>query len=89
MREIVHIQTGQCGNQIGTKVGFVRNVYFLIRTKRKETQFEKLLLNAPICAIETFENASTHPSDQFPVITGHRLGYSLLMNLIRDLSKML
>jgi len=26
MREIVHLQTGQCGNQIGSKVGTTRGV---------------------------------------------------------------
>ena len=29
MREIVHIQAGQCGNQIGAKVGKALFVFFL------------------------------------------------------------
>ena len=31
MREIVHLQAGQCGNQIGAKVGiffFLRKIFF-------------------------------------------------------------
>ena len=29
MREIVHIQAGQCGHQIGEKVGY-KNLYIII-----------------------------------------------------------
>ena len=29
MREIVHVQAGQCGNQIGVKVGLYRQVVHL------------------------------------------------------------
>ena len=28
MREIVHIQAGQCGNQIGSKVKYIIEIYF-------------------------------------------------------------
>jgi len=31
MREIVHIQAGQCGNQIGAKVGFIIPAYWPLR----------------------------------------------------------
>lgn len=30
MREIVHLQAGQCGNQIGAKVGFACLVFYLL-----------------------------------------------------------
>ena len=30
MREIVHIQAGQCGNQIGAKVGIIILFYIII-----------------------------------------------------------
>lgn len=30
MREIVHLQAGQCGNQIGAKVSFYFNDFFMI-----------------------------------------------------------
>lgn len=33
MREIVHIQTGQCGNQIGAKVSWTDDVFMRIKRK--------------------------------------------------------
>lgn len=33
MREIVHLQTGQCGNQIGTKVGGDLQVFVRVRSR--------------------------------------------------------
>ena len=30
MREIVHIQAGQCGNQIGAKVSYILTVFITI-----------------------------------------------------------
>ena len=39
MREIVHLQAGQCGNQIGAKVGVLKNVFsfiFVLNLQRKK-----------------------------------------------------
>lgn len=30
MREIVHLQAGQCGNQIGSKVSYIFNIDMLL-----------------------------------------------------------
>lgn len=34
MREIVHIQAGQCGNQIGAKVGIFLDFSYYIQEKQ-------------------------------------------------------
>ena len=33
MREIVHVQAGQCGNQIGAKVGCAEKILELLKNK--------------------------------------------------------
>ena len=30
MREIVHLQAGQCGNQIGSKVGYFKTIFQIL-----------------------------------------------------------
>lgn len=39
MREIVHIQGGQCGNQIGAKFWEVRGIHNDFRFKEANTKF--------------------------------------------------
>lgn len=43
MREIVHIQAGQCGNQIGAKVSFLFwiNLSFFLHEKKKFYRIEQ------------------------------------------------
>lgn len=38
MREIVHLQAGQCGNQIGAKV---RNRFFIYFCNQESTKFKE------------------------------------------------
>jgi hypothetical protein len=43
MREIVHIQGGQCGNQIGAKFWEVRLEFILVSIVKKSIRFSKTL----------------------------------------------
>lgn len=43
MREIVHIQAGQCGNQIGAKVRILHLFYFFLEGKI-QVSYEKMVV---------------------------------------------
>ena len=42
MREIVHLQAGQCGNQIGAKVSLQENLVIFVRVGMKTLSIEAL-----------------------------------------------
>jgi hypothetical protein len=75
MREIVHMQAGQCGNQIGAKVNDNRSVHFFLQfscscsSSGKSFPMNMVLIpQATIMAIQTFNlNASTFTSMKLEV----------------------
>ena len=48
MREIVHLQAGQCGNQIGAKVGFSLPLEQIINTYLTRSAFYFIVLGSDL-----------------------------------------